>query len=154
MDFNESFENIKSKATDAAQGAARKAKLLAFIAKTNINILSEQDKQKKAYTELGKLYYRDYVTGEEPDEAEYLPWCEKLTESVKTVEEMKTAMEQAKAEDAAYSKDDAPVDAKDFSEVDEQTSAQDAPAEEAGEPQPAVELSAETASADEEKPEA
>lgn len=145
MDFNESFENIKSKATDAAQSAARKAKLLAFIAKSNITILSEQDKQKKAYTELGKLYYRDYVTGEEPDEAEYLPWCEKVTQSVKVVDELKTAVEQAKAEDAAYSKEDAPVDAEVCAEDGEE-----APAEEPKE----EDQPAEEAPADEEKPEA
>ncbi len=100
MDFNETFENIKSKATEAAQTAATKAKNLAQIAKANIDIRAEQDKQKKAYTELGKLFYRDFITGEEADEAEYMPWCDKVTESVRKVNELRDQIEELKAKDA------------------------------------------------------
>lgn len=97
MDFNESFENIKTKAAAAAQTAASKAKSLAQIAKANLDIRSEQDKQKKAYTELGKLFYRDYVTGEASDEAEFLPLCEKITESVKRVNALRDLIDDLKA---------------------------------------------------------
>ncbi len=100
MDFNETFENIKTKATEAAQTAATKAKNLAQIAKANIDIRSEQDKQKKAYTELGKLFYRDFITGEEADEAEYMPWCDKVTESVRKVNELREQIDELKAKDA------------------------------------------------------
>lgn len=99
MDFNETFENIKNKATEAAQTAATKAKNLAQIAKANIDIRSEQDKQKKAYTELGKLFYRDFITGEESDEAEYLPWCDKVTESVRKVNELREMIDDLKAKE-------------------------------------------------------
>ena len=101
MDFNESFENIKNKAASAAQTAAAKAKGLAQIAKANIDIRAEQDKQKKAYTELGKLFYRDYVTGEASDEAEFLPLCDKITESVKKVNELRDLIDDLKSGDAA-----------------------------------------------------
>lgn len=99
MDFNETFENIKNKAAVAAQAAAGKAKNLAQISKANIDIRAEQDKQKKAYTELGKLFYRDFITGEESDEAEYLPWCDKVTESVRKVNELRELIDSLKAKD-------------------------------------------------------
>lgn len=111
MDFNETFENIKTKATEAAQTAAAKAKTLAQIAKANIDIRSEQDKQKKAYTELGRLFYRDYITGEASDEAEYLPWCEKITDSVKKVNELRDMIDDLKAGET-------PEDAEDLCECE------------------------------------
>lgn len=97
MALNESFENIKNMAADAAQTAARKAKELTVIAKANLAIRAEQDKQRKAYTELGKLYYRDYVTEEEPDEAEYMPLCDKISASLQAVAAQKEIIEAAKA---------------------------------------------------------
>lgn len=99
MDFTETFENIKNKASEAAQTAANKAKSLAQIAKANVEIKTEQEKQKKAYIELGKLFFRDYTTGETSDEAEYLPWCDKVSESVKKVDELKALIDDLKAKD-------------------------------------------------------
>lgn len=101
MDFNETFENFKTKATEAAQTAATKAKNLAQIAKANIDIRSEQEKQKKAYTELGKLFYRDFITGEEADGAEYMPWCDKVTESVQKVNKLRDLIEELKNREVA-----------------------------------------------------
>lgn len=100
MDFNETFENIKNKVSAVAQSGASKAKNLAQTAKANLDIRAEQDKQKKAYLELGKLFYRDFITGEESDEAEYLPWCDKITESVKKIDELRTMIDDMKSGDA------------------------------------------------------
>ena len=47
--------------------------------------------------ELGKLYYRDYITGEEPDDAEYLPLCEAITEAAKNIDALRGELEDAKA---------------------------------------------------------
>lgn len=119
MDFSETFENIKTKATETAQAAAAKAKTLAQIAKANVEILAEQDKQKKGYLELGKLFYRDYVTGEASDEAEYLPWCDKITDSVKKVNQLRDWIDELKAgediDDAEVSEESADT----FEEVTE-----------------------------------
>ena len=93
MAFNESFEAIMAKANEVAQAAAKKAKDMASIAKAKLAILTEEDKIKKAQTELGKLYYRDFVEGNSPDAAQYLPWCEKITVSKKTIEELKRTIE-------------------------------------------------------------
>ena len=90
MSFSENFEAAKNLAMEAAQTAAAKAKELAAVAKANISIYAEEDKVKKAEIELGKLYYRDYAVGEELDSAEYLPWCQKIDESKKSLPRPKT----------------------------------------------------------------
>ena len=113
MRFSENFEAAKNMAVEAAQTAAAKAKELAAVAKANISIYAEEDKVKKAEIELGKLYYRDYAVGEEPDTAEYLPWCQKIDESKKTIAELKDFIaslredgEPAEAETEAAPTDD------------------------------------------------
>lgn len=87
--FNDNFEVFKEAAAGVAKTAAEKTKLLSIIAKNNLTILAEEDKIKKAYTELGRVYYKDFAMEEEPDEAEYLPWCEKITEGKKKIEALR-----------------------------------------------------------------
>ncbi len=150
MRFSENFEAAKNMAVEAAQTAAAKAKELAAVAKANISIYAEEDKVKKAEIELGKLYYRDYAVGEEPDTAEYLPWCQKIDESKKTIAELKDFIaslredgEPAEAETEAAPTDD------DFEIVvaDDEPKAGEAPAAEAPktEEAPAEEAPAEEA---------
>lgn len=98
MAFFDSIESIREKATEAAQAAAKKTKKLAEIAKANVSIYSEEDKIKKAEIELGKLYYRDYVVGEEMDAAEYLPWCQKIDEAKQTIADLRDYIDELKAE--------------------------------------------------------
>lgn len=97
MSFNDCIETIKDKAVEGAQFAVRKTKQLAGIAKANLDIRAEEDKIKKAQLELGKLYYKDYIVGEEPDAAEYTPWCEKISESKIAIEDLKIAIEELRA---------------------------------------------------------
>lgn len=96
MGFNENFDTIKEKATGAAQAAVKKTKELAEMAKVNLSIYGEEDKIKKAYAELGKLYYRDYAVEEEHDEAEYLQWCRRIDESRQNIENLKSYLEELK----------------------------------------------------------
>ncbi|MBO4419550.1 MAG: hypothetical protein J5789_06990 [Oscillospiraceae bacterium] len=111
MALNDSLETLKGFVAEAAQAAARVTKSAAAVTKSNISILSEQDKQKKAYLELGKLYYRDYITGEEPDDAEYLPLCEAITEAAKNIETLRGEVEEAKANFSKPAKEpEAPMD--------------------------------------------
>ena len=119
MNLNINFDNLKDKAIDVAQTAAQKTKDLAAIAKAKISIAAEEDKIRKAQLELGKLYYRDYVLGEEMDSAEYLPWCDKITESRAVIEDLKDMVDDLKtgveaevvAEDTADYADLTTVDA-------------------------------------------
>ena len=69
------FDNLREKATDLAQSGAAKAKQLTEIAKLKASNLAEEDAIKKAYIEIGKLYYAE--KGDAP-EAAYAAACEKV----------------------------------------------------------------------------
>ena len=116
MALFDSIETIREKAAEAAQTAAKKTKKLAEIAKANVSIYSEEDKIKKAYAELGKLYYRDYVVGEEMDDAEYLPWCQQIDEAKQTIADLRDYIEDLKAEHVEMPVDD--VTEEDFADVE------------------------------------
>lgn len=96
MALNDNIEALKKLAAEVAQAATRFTKTAATVTKANFSMLSEQEKLKKAYQELGKLYYRDYITGEEPDDAEYIPLCDAITETTKLIDELKSKVEDAK----------------------------------------------------------
>lgn len=96
MALNDNIEALKKLAAEVAQAATRFTKTAATVTKANFSMLSEQEKLKKAYQELGKLYYRDYITGEEPDDAEYIPLCDAITETTKLIDELKSKVEEAK----------------------------------------------------------
>ena len=149
MALNESLEALKKLAAEVAQAATKFTKSAATVTKANFNILSEQEKLKKAYAELGKLYYRDYITGEEPDDAEYIPLCDAITEATKAIEDLKSQVEEAKkpkeepeaetveeaAEEACEDVEQAAEDLnKDLDELSKNLEDLKEPAEEAAEP--------------------
>lgn len=105
MALNDSLEALKDFFSEFVETAARMTKNAATVTKSNINIFTEQEKQKKAYLELGKLYYRDFITGEEPDDAEYLPLCDAITEAAKNIEALRCEAEEAKADFGKSAKD-------------------------------------------------
>ena len=67
---------LKDKATDLAQTGAAESKRLAEIAKLKSANLSEENAIKKAYIEIGKLYYE--MMGAAPGE-DFAAACEKIT---------------------------------------------------------------------------
>lgn len=77
------FDNFKEKATDLAQAGVAQSKRLAEIAKLKTANLGEEDTIKKAYIELGKLYYAEH--GSAPDGA-YAAACEKFTAARAAIE--------------------------------------------------------------------
>lgn len=97
MAIKDNLDSIYEKAAEAAKAAAKKTKQLAEIAKTNISIYSQEDQIKKAYHELGKLFYRDYVVGEERDETEYLPLCRQIDEAKQTIADLRDYIEEIKS---------------------------------------------------------
>ena len=125
MNFAENLEHAKNFAIETAMAAKDKAVQLASIAKANIAIYAEEDKIRKAQQQLGQLYYRDYAVGEEMDSAEYLPWCQKIDESKKLIEELKDYIDSLKQDEA--------VAEEEFVDVDVPAEAAEAPAEEAPE---------------------
>ena len=72
------FEVLKSRVTEVAQSGVSKAKELMEVAKLKVNNASENDAIRKAYTELGKLYFAQH--GMDPDPA-YAALCAKIVES-------------------------------------------------------------------------
>ena len=88
-----SFEDLKAKALDLAQAGAAKAKELTDIAKLNIANSAEEDTIRKAYIDLGKLYYAE--RGMAPEGA-YMSLCEKITASKQKVEENKAKIADIK----------------------------------------------------------
>lgn len=89
MNINIDFDDLKERAIDLAQsGVAKaleltdtgvaKAKELAEISKLKVLNLREQDAIRKAYMDLGRLYYAE--RGSAP-EAAYANLCEKITQS-------------------------------------------------------------------------
>ncbi len=89
------FDEIKDKAADLAQAGVAKSKQLCEIAKLYVSNMSEEDAIKKAYLEIGKLYYAE--RGMAP-EAAYTALCEKITAARVTIEENKSRVEELKKE--------------------------------------------------------
>ena len=77
------FDDFKEKTTDLAQAGVAQSKRLAEIAKLKTANLGEEDTIKKAYIELGKLYYAEH--GSAPDGA-YAAACEKITAARAAIE--------------------------------------------------------------------
>ena len=83
MDIKDTLDTLKDKATDLAQAGVAQSKRLAEIAKLKVANMAEEDAIKKAYVEIGKLYYAEQ--GATPDGA-YAAACEKITASKALIE--------------------------------------------------------------------
>ena len=96
------FEALKDKAKDLAQTGVSKSKQLGEIAKLNLANVGEEDTIRKAYMEIGKLYYAE--RGMAPGPA-YAALCEKITAAKVAIEENKNRVEELKAEDSSAEAD-------------------------------------------------
>ena len=70
------LDELKDRAMDLGRAGVAKSKQLAEITKLSLNNASEEDAIKKAYVEIGKLYYAE--RGMAP-EAAYVALCERIT---------------------------------------------------------------------------
>lgn len=77
------FEDIMNRVTDLAQAGAAKAREIAEIGKLKVNNAAEEDAIRKAYIELGKLYYAERALA---PEAPYAALCAKVTASKEKIE--------------------------------------------------------------------
>ena len=77
------FDDFKEKTTDLAQAGVAQSKRLAEIAKLKLSNMGEEDTIRKAYLELGKLYYAEH--GSAPEGA-YASACEKITAARAAIE--------------------------------------------------------------------
>ncbi|BDF71934.1 hypothetical protein CE91St41_29150 [Oscillospiraceae bacterium] len=101
------FDELRDKTMDLAQAGVAKSKQLMEIAKLNLANTSEEDAIKKAYIEIGKLYYAE--RGMAPDAA-YVALCEKITSSKINIEENRAKINELKAESDIKDADIPPVD--------------------------------------------
>ena len=97
MDF---LNDLKERAADLAQVGAElaqagvaKSRQLAEIGRLNVNNAAEEAAIRKAYAEIGRLYYAE--RGMAPDAA-YQALCEKITASKVTIEENKARISELK----------------------------------------------------------
>ncbi len=111
------FDTFKEKATDLAQtGVAMgrelaqtsvaKGRELAEIGKLKLDNSAEEDAIKKAYTEIGRLYYAE--RGMTP-EAPYAALCEKITASKAVIESNNARAEEIRAAGNQPSVSECPV---------------------------------------------
>lgn len=91
MDF---INDLQERATDLAQSVVATSKRLAEIAKLKASNMAEEDTIKKAYVELGKLYYAEH--GTTPDGA-YAAACEKITAARAAIETNNNRIAELKA---------------------------------------------------------
>lgn len=82
----------------AVDTAVSKTRTMASIGRVKLAISSEEDKLKKAYTELGRLFYRDYQAQAEADMTEYQPWCDRAADAREQIQRLTKELETLKAE--------------------------------------------------------
>ena len=89
------FDELKDRAIDLGRVGVAKSKQLAEITKLSLSNANEEDAIRKAYQEIGKLYYAE--RGMAP-EAAYVALCQKITTAKVNIEENKARIAQIKAE--------------------------------------------------------
>lgn len=123
MSFFDKLKQTAATATAAASNAAnvavKQTKTAAAIGKVKLAIAGEQDKMKKAYTELGRIYFRDYETQAEAELEEYLPWLDKCTEAKEKIAALNEELAALKAEAAKKAE---PIVEESVAEDEEDTS--------------------------------
>lgn len=87
------IDDLKVKAVELTQAGVAKSKQLTEIARLQLANAGENDSIRKAYLELGKLYYAE--RGMAP-EAGYTALCEKITTAKINIEENKARIAQIK----------------------------------------------------------
>ena len=101
------LDELRDRAMDLGRAGVAKSKQLAEITRLSLNNASEEDAIKKAYVEIGKLYYAE--RGMAP-EAAYVSLCEKITAAKINIEENKARIAEIKAANDIRDSDIPPVE--------------------------------------------
>ena len=101
------LDELRDRAMDLGRAGVAKSKQLAEITRLSLNNASEEDAIKKAYVEIGKLYYAE--RGMAPEGA-YVTLCEKITAAKINIEENKARIAELKAESGVSDADVPPVE--------------------------------------------
>lgn len=109
FDLNNVIGDIKERVTDLAQSGVAKSKQLAEVAKLKANNMSEEDAIRKAYLEIGKLYYAE--RGMAPEGA-YVALCEKVTAAKTNIESNNARLAEMKEKEPELEIEDVDVEAE------------------------------------------
>ena len=105
MSFFDKFRTragaVADAASDVAKNAAKQTKNLAAVGRLKLAITSEEDKMKKAYTELGRLFFRDYEAQTEADMEEYQPWIDKISDAKAQIARLNDEIVKIRTEEPA-----------------------------------------------------
>lgn len=134
-----SFDDLREKVTDLAQGGVAKSKQLAEIAKLKTSNMGEEDTIKKAYLELGRLYYAE--RGAAPEGA-YAAACGRISQAKAAIETNNARIAELKAQGCV----------EEAESVTAEPVVEDVPPEEPAPEQEVPETPAEEAAAPEEAP--
>ena len=142
-------KGIASKAADAGKGiaskAADKAKSSARIAKLTVEIANEKENMKKAYIEIGKLYYD---THKDDPEGFFIQLCDEVGIALKSIADKEAEIEELKSSETD-DEADIEVEFEKVVEADEADAGAEAAGEDAGEPVAEEESAAQDEAADE-----
>ena len=94
------IDELREKVNDLAQTGVAKSKQLAEIAKLKVSNLSEKDAIRKAYLELGRLYYAE--KGSAP-EGGYAAACQRINAAKANIAANNERIAQLKDDDAEVS---------------------------------------------------
>lgn len=89
------FDELKDKATDLGRVGMAKSKQLMEITRLSMNNAGEEDAIRKAFLEMGKLYYAERGGAPEPA---YQALCQRVTTARHNIEENKARIAQLKKE--------------------------------------------------------
>lgn len=87
------FDDLKDKAADLGRVGMAKSKQMMEITKLSLNNAGEEDAIRKAYLEIGKLYYAEQGSAPEPA---YTALCQRITTAKINIEENKARIAQLK----------------------------------------------------------
>lgn len=121
------FEDIMNRITDLAQSGAAKAREIAEIGKLKVNNAAEEDTIRKAYIEIGKLYYAERAMA---PEAPYAALCEKITAAKEKIEYNNQKIADIKATNNIKDDEVADLEPEVVEVIEEQLTEPEAPTEE------------------------
>src|SRR5450756_2630225 len=87
------FDDLSKKVGSFAQTTVQKSKALAEITKINFQISAEEDKIKKSYTEIGKIYYDGNAANATGRTGEL---CSLITTSMGNIKDLHEKINEAK----------------------------------------------------------
>ncbi len=89
---------VAGAAGSVAQTAAKQTKALAAIGRVKLSITAEEDKIKRSYIELGRLFYQNYENATDIAAEDYQPWCDRVTDAKVQISRLNEELAQLRAE--------------------------------------------------------